>query len=182
MSGRRAPIESVASRLRREFDDSFAQAPGATRAAAHRFLAIRVGGDPYALALSEVAEVHGARRVTRLPLDVPELLGVASLRGIVAPVYDLAVFLGYRRADAPAATVLARATAPIALAFDAVEPHLTLDSDALVRAPAGDAAGPRPHVAGLLKTTAGVRPIVDLPSVLEKIALRAGPAGARDKE
>ncbi len=180
MSPRERGVASLAERLRLEFDRSFAAPPPASTAEAQRFLAIRVGGDPYAVALAQVLEVHAERRVAKLPLDAPDLLGVANVRGIPTPVYDLAVCLGYAPGGRHGATLLVRGPLPLGLAFDAVEIHLAVDAIALAVARAPDPT--RPHLSGLLRLGDEPRPIVNLDSVFEMIARRAKAAGAREKE
>ena len=90
-------LEQKAAALRAAFDRSFAEAADAGRAPHLDFLAIRVAGDPYALRLSEVASLHVDSKRVRAPSLLPELSGLASFRGVLTPVYDLAALLGYAR-------------------------------------------------------------------------------------
>ena len=80
--------------LRDAFDRSFAQAPSTEAAAVENLLAIRVGAHPYALRMAEVSGLFADKKVTRLPSPVPEFSGIAGFRGVVLPVYDLAMLLG----------------------------------------------------------------------------------------
>ena len=142
MSARHPGDGSLAQRLRFDFDRSFAVPSAFGAAPVQRFLAIRVAGDPYAVALAQVSEVHAERRVARLPLDVPELLGVANVRGVPTPVYDLAVCLGYAPGGQHRATLLVRGSLPLGLAFDAVEVNLEVGAAAVVTARTPDSDAP----------------------------------------
>lgn len=180
MSARGVTGASLAERLRADFDRSFAAPPVAAASSAQRFIAIRVGGDPYAVALAQVAEIHSGRRVAKLPVDAPDLLGVANVRGVPTPIYDLAVCLGYAPGGQHGATLLVRGPAPLGLAFDAVEVHLAVDDGALVTARAVDPS--HPHVHGMLCLGDAPRPLVNLQSVFDTIARRAKSLGPREKE
>ena len=52
------------------------------------------GGAPFAFRLAEIAGVAVDRKLTSLPSPVPELLGLAGLRGRLVPVYSLTALLG----------------------------------------------------------------------------------------
>ncbi len=163
-------LTEKAAELRRAFDLSFAEAPAERLQALDDLLAIRVGAAPYALRLSEVAGLAVDRRITPLPSAVPELLGLAGLRGAIVPVYDLAALLGSAAAAAPRWLAFA-AGAGVALSFDAFERHLRLGREAVV--PAGEADARRGHVREVLRAEGGARPIVHLASIVESIRRRA---------
>lgn len=165
--------------LRREFDGSFAQAPRLEREPLEGLLAIRLGGDPYAIRVSEINGIHADRRIMPLPTPVPELLGVAGLRGQIAPVYDLAALLGYARASSPRWLILLRGSPQrtyVALAFDTFERHYSVSlrhivsesGTRTVHAGTGQA-----HLASVVCTDDVVRPIISLPSLLQEIQGRA---------
>jgi chemotaxis signal transduction protein len=61
------------------------------------FLAIRVSKDAYALRVSEISSLIADKKIVELPTSVPELLGLAGVRGTLIPVYDLAALLGYSK-------------------------------------------------------------------------------------
>src|ERR1700760_4167096 len=103
--------------LRGDFDRSFAE-PARSHDVEHaELLAVRAGGRPYALRLSQTAGLHPDRPVTPLPGPIPALLGLAGFAGTVVPVYDLAGLLGHPGATRPRWLVLAAGTPPLALAF-----------------------------------------------------------------
>jgi chemotaxis signal transduction protein len=162
-------LTRASSALRDEFDRSFAEAPP-SMATRTDFLAVRIGGDPYALALADVAALHHDHKVVPIPSRAAELLGIAGFRGLIAPVYDLGALLGYGRAPACRFLFLARGRAPVALAFERFEGHLRLGHEGAVPATAGDRA--RSHLCGAVRFHDAVVPLIDLGSVLEVIAGR----------
>jgi chemotaxis signal transduction protein len=159
-----APSEDSAAVLRRLFDASFA-APVQSRAErATHFLTIRVGGDPYALRLSEIAGLQPDLKVIPIPTPAVQLLGIAALRGMMAPIYDLAALLGYSRAPNPRWIVFARAPQPVGLAFEVFESHLQVSDDSL--AGAEDPASRRSHTQQTVRAAGIVRPLIHLASVM----------------
>ena len=171
-------LDGRAAALRQAFDAGFARAPVAHTRAAYDLLALTIGGDAYAIDMREVASLAVDRPITPLPTAVPELSGLAGLRGRMVPVYDLALLLGYPR---PAATrwLAIAAGAPLALAFERF--------DGYVRCPAGEmtfeaADGLRGrHVRTIARAADWARPMVALRAVLETIRQRV-PDADGDKE
>ena len=91
--------DTVAGRLRdlrADFDRSFTE-PARRYDIEHvELLAVRAGGRPYALRLSQTSGLFPDRQVTALPGPVAALLGIAGFGGAIVPVYDLAALLGRR--------------------------------------------------------------------------------------
>jgi purine-binding chemotaxis protein CheW len=163
-----------ASALRHAFDQSFA-APIASveRADFVDLLAITVGGHGYVLALSELSGVHGGRKVVSIPSPLPELLGVAAFRGSVVPVYDLAAVLGHRSTAETPWLALAKSTPPIGLGFEALASHLRVDrSDCQSGGTDSGSAATR----GVVATRFGLRPLIDVISIVSTITRRAADA------
>lgn len=102
--------------LAAEFDGSFALAHREAPVTVD-VLAIGVGGDRYALRISDIAGLFADRAITAVPSSRAELLGIAGFRGSIVPVFDLAVLLGYTSIAAPRWLVIASGT-PVALAFE----------------------------------------------------------------
>jgi purine-binding chemotaxis protein CheW len=175
-----ASTASRAEELRRAFDGGFARPPGAGARDTEEILAIRIGADPYALRLAELAGLHAGKAITPLPGDVPGLLGIGGFRGALVPVYDLRALLGLGGlggggggaigAAAPRWLVIA-AAAPVALAFDGLDAFTRVPRDAVA---VHDGAAPG-HVRHAVRTPDGMRPIVDIPSMLDAIRARARP-------
>jgi chemotaxis signal transduction protein len=172
MSSDAASVEGVsnsgtASSLRRRFDASFAAPAQVRRERVEHLLAIRVDAHPYVLRLSEVAGLHADLQVVRIPSPAAHLLGIVGLRGVMAPVYDLAGFLGHPRAATPRWAVFARAPEFVGFAFEAFDSHLqvTDESSATADDEAGSVAGGR-HVRGAIRAAGVLRPIIHLASVV----------------
>lgn len=120
-----------AGELRLAFDRSFAQVASRAAASTEDLLAIRVGSAPYAIRLSEITGLFAGRKITRLPGGVAPLLGIAGFRGVILPVYDLHVLLGFPAVAAPRWLAIV-SNAALAVAFETLEGHIRALSDALV--------------------------------------------------
>ena len=94
------PVLSAAA-LAEAFDAAFARPPASGRADTQSFLALRLGDDAFAVRVGDIAALHADRRIVPMPSAEPTLLGVAAVRGRIAPVYDLAALLGYPANGAP---------------------------------------------------------------------------------
>jgi chemotaxis signal transduction protein len=159
MSGNDAVAERLDT-LRADFDRSFA-APLRRHDAEHdELLAIRAGGRPYVLRLSQTAGLYPDRPVTPLPGPLPALLGLAGFSGTTVPVYDLAALLGHPVPERPRWLVLAGGAPPLALAFHELDGHVRVPSSLIV---AEGHAG-RNCLRGMVPLPGGTRPIVDVPA------------------
>jgi chemotaxis signal transduction protein len=159
-----------AAALRRVFDDSFAAAAATKSARLEDLLAIRLGSDPYALRLSEIAGLHAGVKIVAVPSTRAQLLGIVGLRGIMAPVYDLAALLRYPPAANPRWMVLARMSQPVGFAFETLESHLQVPATALAYDDGSANAGAaRQHTSGTVRAGGALRPIILMASVVELI-------------
>ncbi len=163
--------------LRESFDRGFAL-PLSTRDGTHSdFLTVRVGGDPYALRLSELLGLAADKKIVAMPSRAHAMLGLAGFRGAITPVFDLGRLLGYPAANAPRWIALAGERTQVGLAFELFEAHLRLSDAALFRNSESDRAGVR----GALSDGALTRPILHLPTLLSMIEERAPQAGAAEE-
>lgn len=122
----------------------------------HR-LTVRAGGARLAMAASGVAEVIGARQMTRVPNGPPGLLGVIHLRGTVLPVLSLRQMLDAAQpAGAVERIVVLRHDPPLGLAVEAVEALQAVEH-----------AGPLPEAGRLLLEQADGGTSLDLSAMLE---------------
>jgi hypothetical protein len=155
-----ARIEDRAAALRRVFDAAFALPPPAGGAATEDFLAIRVGGDPYAVRVTSVARLVSAPKIVAVPSRRPGVLGVAAIRGALVSVHSLAVVLGYA-GDAPSRWIaLAAGRDMVGLAWG--------ELDGFLRVPKG--------ASGAIGTGDLTRPIIDVAAILETITTgKTGP-------
>jgi purine-binding chemotaxis protein CheW len=159
-----------AAELRRRFDESFAAPPAARAADLERLLLLRIAGEGYALALAEVAGLAAGRTITRIPSRIPEVLGLAALRGIIFPVLDLAALLGHGGSGGqPRWLVIVRGLEPLALGFDGFERYLELPRAELHGVASQDPAASRSYVHALARARDQLWAVLDLASLSETV-------------
>jgi purine-binding chemotaxis protein CheW len=168
--GGAARISATAAALRISFDEGFAAAPAASRSERlEDVLAIRVGGDPYALRLSEIAGLHCDLKIVPVPSSITQLLGIAGLRGMMAPVYDLAALLRYPPAARPSWLVIAGGAQPVGFAFETFEAHLRVSEESSENGEAQGGGATRRQTRGTVRAAGALRPIIHMASVMEMI-------------
>ena len=155
--------------LRRTFDQAFASAPRVSTDREHDLLALTIGGDPYALRLSEISGLHADRKVRWLPGSVPELRGLVALRGALLPAYDLRALLGYPGAATAPRWCVVTARPPVALTFEQFDGHLRAPGAAIDVATTEPAADRARYVREVVHGDDVVRSVIHVPSVLEAI-------------
>ena len=161
----------TAAALRRLFDESFAAPAASVTELFEDLLAIRVGSDPYALRLSEISGLHVDVTIVPIPSPAAQLLGIVGIRGVMAPIYDLAALLSYPPAASPRWIVFARGAQPVGFAFQALESHLHVSVASLASgegADAGTGASGQP-IRGAVQAGGALRPIIHLASVVKII-------------
>jgi chemotaxis signal transduction protein len=165
-TGSSPAASSTVDEFRRSFDEGFALPQRELTSGLEDLLAIRVGGDPYALRVSELAGLHRSRQVVTLPAHVPDLLGLAGIRGKLVPVFSLAVLLGYETArDQGAWLALCRGDQDLALSFGDFAGHLRVTPDQICAA-----EGPaRAHLRQVVRIDSTVRTLVSVPSIVTMI-------------
>jgi purine-binding chemotaxis protein CheW len=99
-------------------------------ASSTRALTFRVGESALAIPAGDVAEVVRALPVTRTPLAPPGLLGVANVRGRVAPILSLRRLLGDAADGRGGQVVVLAGDDPVGLAVDRVTGLAELPADA----------------------------------------------------
>jgi purine-binding chemotaxis protein CheW len=166
-----APVVGTAAALRSAFDESFAVAAASKLERLEGLLAIRVGGDPYVLRLSQITGLYADRRIVAVPSPVVQLLGIVGLRGMMSPVYDLAALLRYPPAVSPRWMVLAGGSQPVGFAFEGFDAHVQVSEASLVSGedqPVG-AVTTRQHARGSIRVAGALRLIIQIASVVETI-------------
>jgi chemotaxis signal transduction protein len=162
--------------MRRLFDQSFAMPVAVESVATERLLAFEATGEKLAAHVRDINEIMPVRgKILPVPSSVPELLGILGIRGVVVPVYKLAVLLGMG-ADAKPPAWLALCggeQAPIALAFDSLEGYVEVSSAGIYSSDAN--AAPR-YVNETARVDAVLRGIINIPAVVKHI--RAQGTGA----
>ncbi len=160
-----------AHQLRDAFDHSFAATICPPEPGHRDFLCIRVGGEPSAIPLGDIASLHADLRIVAMPARAPELLGLAAIRAAVVPIYDLRVAFGIPSAGVPRWTVLLRG-AIAGFAFEGFDGHARVPERSIA------AATQRGHARGQFALDGQPRSIVDLGSVLTAIETRWRQTGA----
>ena len=165
------PIMQRAEDLRRSFDESFANAYRGEADPHEDFVAIRVASGVCAIRLTEISGLFNGKIVTPVPGSVPGLLGVASFRGTIVPVFDLRALLGYPGGEPSRWLALVPGASPVSLAFDQFEGHLRVprSAAAIDELP----APPREYVREVVSVAGTLRPVLHLPLILEEIGKRA---------
>lgn len=158
--------------LRHAFDQTFAAAPAGEGAMVESLVAVRVGEDHVALRVAEIAGIEARRLIIPLPVHQPALLGIASIRNRIVPVYSLARLFGYRETGGDRHWLaLVDRERTLGFAFSEFEGHL--------RVPPGDIKSlgeDRDHRFALqvLKDGENLRAILSMPRIVA--ATRTGAA------
>ena len=181
MSAPERDLAGVASALRATFDASFAKAHASEPPPELDLLEIRVAEHGYALRLSQVLAVHADRKLVPVPGPRPELLGLTGVRGVVAPVYDLRLLLGYRVEAPPRFVAQVRAPAPFAVAFELFERHLRV-AEGDVTPGDGSADTAHPFASGSVKSPSGLLPLIDLLAIFRDVTSKSGRPAAPARE
>lgn len=149
---------------RREFDDSFAAPPRAEATGVIAALRISIlPGRDALVRLGALESVQPSREVVWVPGAEGALLGVASDRGEVVPVFHLGRLLGLGDGPAPA---FLRARSPAPIAFGASALHGRVDLAEASLAP-GD---PRTFVQGVATVAGTAIPLLDIPGLIASAA------------
>jgi len=156
-----------AGELQRAFDEGFARAPEQTAENHINLLAVSIAGAPYALELKGIAGLYANKKITRIPSHAPGLLGVAGFRGAILPVYDLAALIGFPATEKPRWFAIVAGT-DLAIAFETFDGHLSVPADTVV--PSDSQEGNRRHFSHVLRSTDGLRAVINLSSVLLPVA------------
>jgi chemotaxis signal transduction protein len=167
----------LAQQLRSAFDRSFAAPAHLDTTLKEDLLAIRSGSQLLALRLSEIGGLFADKKITRIPGRIATLLGIAGFRGAILPVYDLGMLLGQAKGKASRWLVSAAAV-PIGLAFEGFDGHLRISKDAIISQEARDR---KSYIRDRARIEGVVRPILDLPSVLDAIRAQSAQPAPREE-
>lgn len=164
----------TALELRSAFDLTYATPlPSLEAEHAESLLAIRLAAEPYAIRVSEIAGLARNRKVVALPSAIPELLGLAGIRGEIVPIYSLAAFLGYKQEASLASWLALYGTQePIGMAFSDFEGYVKVPSAEVYAANQNHRT--REHTQGLVRADGVVRAIINLSSIEETLRRRSG--------
>jgi chemotaxis signal transduction protein len=177
-----SPIAKTVADLRNTFDRSYSlppSSPGTEQI--ENLLAIRLAGSPYAIRVTEVTGLANNRKTVALPSPIPELLGVAGIRGGLVPVYSLAALLGYARDMSPARWLaLCGNEDQVGLGFSDLEGYLRVPVAQMYAA--GHENVTRGHVKDVVRTDGLIRAVVSIPSLVEMIQRRCGESRVSSKQ
>jgi purine-binding chemotaxis protein CheW len=164
----------MAAELRAAFDRTYALPAQFQEAKRNEdLLAIRLAGNAYAIKVSEISGLANDRKTIALPSTIPELLGVAGIRGELVPVYSLAALMEVNRGpDETRWLALCGAKEPIGLAFTEFEGYLQVPLSDLYAA--GQENLKRGHVREVARTAGLVRSVLNISSILETVRRRCG--------
>lgn len=135
-------------------------------------LAVGLGGVEFGLPIREVREVLRIPVITRLPRPLPSVRGIASVRGAVVPVVDLARRLlgGEVSVETGRMVVVrdARSDELVGLLVDAVADLISTDGERLAPPPEVEATLPSGWVSGVMSPEPGrLVTLLDLVPVLD---------------
>ena len=167
-----APTSVKVMELRSAFDRERA-VPSSTRTElqTESLLAIRVSRDGYAIRVTEISGLATDRKIVAFPSPIPELLGVAGVRGTLVPVYSLARLLGYGGETGQVRwLVLCGTEEPFALAFSYFEGYMRMPRTQLHQAEQKNTM--RAYVTHVVRATDTVRAVVNIPLLRETIQER----------
>ncbi|MGH7142717.1 MAG: chemotaxis protein CheW [Planctomycetota bacterium] len=154
--------------LKAAFDRSFAQHPAPPTTGQEHLLAVRIGGDPYALRVADIVAIAHAGRIVPVPSPTPELVGLSGLRGELIALYHLGMLLGYPRGSAaPRWFVQVGDPDTIGLVFDRFEGYLL--ADATQRSAPAVGQPRRDHIDEVIRLGAEVHSVISIDSVLKTV-------------
>ena len=167
-----SPTSARVVELRSTFDrERAAPFSSRTEEETESLLAIRVSRDAYAIRVSEIAGLATDRKIAAFPSPIPELLGVAGIRGTLVPVYSLTGLLGYGAETGQVRwLVLCGSEEPFGLAFSDFEGYLRMPRTQLHQAEQRDVM--RTHVTYVARAPDMVRAVVSIPLLRETIQER----------
>jgi purine-binding chemotaxis protein CheW len=171
-----APLSQRVVALRRAFDEVFSQPPSLEPEDRSPFLAIQIAGRPYCLGLADLVGLEKGRRLLALPSAAPSLLGLAGVRGILVPVFDLSALLGLE--DAAGETswfALAGGNQPVGFAFSALDGYLEARAQDLLPMEGTEES---PFVRFCLHIEGRGRPVVDVRRLVEDLTSQTRTQGA----
>jgi len=157
--------------LRRAFDRTFQLAYQIKNKDVEPMIAFRIAGVALAVRVQHITGVIKRGVILPIPSIVPELLGVAVVRGGLVPVFNLAALLGLPPSGEPQWLMLLNRESPIAFAFDGLEGRVEVQRAHLY---VDETASRRKHIHQLAEIGSVVRAVIDVPGLMEAIRQGAG--------
>ena len=168
MTERSAAVAGRVAELRAAFDRAFVDAPRVGRDRPADLVLVGVGGASYALRVTEAIALASDRKIVRVPSRMPDLLGLCGFRGDSIPVFSLASLLDHAPGASKWLAVCGPRAAPIGLAFDELDGY----ASATLAQVHPLAERSSPGISAMVTLEAGVRAIIDVPSLITLIERR----------
>jgi chemotaxis signal transduction protein len=169
-----------ADELRRAFDLGFATPPADGGESEEPFLALTMGKDAYAVRVREIAGFAAARKIVALASPIPEMLGLAGLRGTLMAVYSLARLFGYEDSNSRLRWFIVCGGAdPLALAFADFDGYIEVPRSELRAASERDPG--RLHTREVLLAGGVARGVIGVTSLVRAIEKKVAAAGGANQ-
>ena len=163
-----SPVSERVAELRLAFDEARAMPSSERAEEAENLLAIRISGDAYAIKVSEIAGLATGKKIVPVPGPIPELLGLAGIRGRLVPVYSLDALLGYdSEGEQPRWLALCGTEECFAVAFHEFEGYLHIAQAEIY--PVGKKDEARIYVKEVARGPGAVRAVVSIALLRESI-------------
>lgn len=167
-----SPIATKLVELRNVFDRA-RTLPFSAQAAeqTENLLAICISRVAYAIRVSEIAGLTNDKKIITVPSSIPELLGIAGVRGTLVSVYCLSALLGYNLEEKQTRWLaLCGTEEPVGLAFNNFEGYVQVPRVQLHAAKQKDAT--HKHVTHIAGATGMLRAVISIPLIRETIQKR----------
>jgi len=173
-----------AAEMRREFDRAFAEPLRRDSAEGGQdMLALRAGNDACVIPLSAVRGLLARPTIVAMPGPLPELLGLAGLRGALIPVFSLAALQGQPLpGDPPAWMLLIEAEGLVGLAFEELLGHISLGRAEIAARPSSDGRAGLAELPQAARVGPSLRAMIDVPSLVAGLRRRAGSSDPQNQE
>jgi purine-binding chemotaxis protein CheW len=132
-------------------------------------IAFNIGSQEFCISTTSVREIRGWTPVTALPHAPPFVLGVVNLRGVVLPIVDLAVRLGFSRTESTArhAIIVVECGKQVAgLLVDGVSDIFTALEDQIQPTPEIAAEAAKLHLRGIIPLDGRLIGVIDIANLL----------------
>jgi purine-binding chemotaxis protein CheW len=139
-------------------------------------IAFNIGEQQFCLSTSAVREIRGWTNTTPLPHAPPFVLGVVNLRGVVLPIVDLAVRLGFPPSQPTArhAIIVAEVGNQVAgLLVDGVSDIFTCEDEKIQPTPEIAAETAKLYLRGVIAMDGRLIGVIDIVNLLPSTELAA---------
>jgi purine-binding chemotaxis protein CheW len=134
-------------------------------------IAFRIGGVALAVRVQHLTGVIKRGIILPVPSIVPELLGVAVVRGVLVPVFKLAALLGIPPSGEAQWLMMMNRETPIAFAFEGLEGRIEVGREHIS---VDETSSQRNHMHQLAEVGSVVRAVIDVPGLIKTIGQSAG--------